>query len=429
LLLPPFSGICPGEYEPDPDQKNKVSVVLEFHILEFHGHFTRFGGAHFDQGGLCMKRCFWLTLACLVLGLGLTAGSVSAKDIRIGVMCPLTGSWASEGQDMKQIVELLADEVNAEGGVLGKKIEIVVEDDAGDPRSAALAAQRLSTKDVVAVIGTYGSSITEASQNIYDEAGIIQVATGSTAVRLSEKGLEKFFRTSPRDDEQGKVAAKTLMTKGFKKVAILHDNTSYAKGLADETKSILDANNVNIVFFEALTPKEQDYSSILTNLKSADPDVVFFTGYYPEAGLLLRQKMEMNWPVPMIGGDATNNSDLVKIAGKDAAEGFMFLSPPLPQDLAQPDAKSFLDAYKAKYNALPASIWSVLAGDAFKVIVEAIKQTKSEDPDALAAYLHDKLENYPGLTGEISFNEKGDRVGDLYRVYEVDAAGNFVLLP
>ncbi|NCC24638.1 MAG: branched-chain amino acid ABC transporter substrate-binding protein [Deltaproteobacteria bacterium] len=376
-----------------------------------------------------MKRRMVFVLVSLILALGLGAGSSLAAEIKIGVMCPLTGSWASEGQDMKQIVELLADELNAAGGLLGKQVTVVVEDDAGDPRSAALAAQRLSTKGVTAVIGTYGSSVTEASQNIYDEAGIVQVATGSTAVRLSEKGLAKFFRTSPRDDEQGKVAAKTIMDKGFKNVAILHDNTSYAKGLADETKAILDANGVKIAFFDALTPKEQDYSAILTNLKAANPDVIFFTGYYPEAGLLLRQKKEMNWLVPMLGGDATNNSDLVKIAGKEPAQGFMFLSPPLPQDLDRADAKAFLASYQAKFKAMPVSIWSVLAGDAFNVIVEAIAKTGSEDPATIASYLKEKLDKYPGLTGDISFNEKGDRIGDLYRVYEVDAAGNFVLLP
>jgi branched-chain amino acid transport system substrate-binding protein len=356
-------------------------------------------------------------------------GPAFADTIKIGLMAPLTGSWASEGQDMKQIVELLADEVNAAGGVLGKKVEIVAEDDAGDPRSAALAAQRLVTQDIAAVIGTYGSSITEASQNIYDEYELIQVATGSTAIRLTEKGLKYFFRTSPRDDEQGKVAAKVLAQKGYKKIAVLHDNTSYAKGLADETRKLLEAQGTEIVFFEALTPGERDYTAILTKLKGAEPDVIFFTGYYPEAGMLLRQKMEMKWDVPMIGGDATNNSDLVKIAGKEAAAGFYFLSPPVPQDLDAPEARAFMDAYRKKYDAVPGSVWAVLAGDAFRVLVAAIEKSGSTKTEDMAAYLHESLKDYPGLTGKISFNEKGDRVGDLYRLYQVDATGEFVLQP
>jgi len=374
------------------------------------------------------RRLFWIGLGVvftLILGLN----GAWAKSIKIGLMCPLTGSWASEGQDMKKIVELLAEDINAQGGLLGADVEIVVEDDGGDPRTAALAAQRLATQDIVGVIGTYGSSVTEASQNIFDEFKIIQIANGSTAIRLTEKGLKYFFRTCPRDDEQGRVAVKNLEKMGFKRIAILHDNTTYSKGLADEAKSLLEEKGLKIVFYDALTPGERDYSAILTKLKAAKPEVVFFTGYYPEAGLLLRQKKEMNWNVPFIGGDATNNPDLVKIAGKDAAEGFYFLSPPVPQDLDSKEAKEFLAAYVKKYGSAPGSVWAVLSGDAFLAIAEAIKGTKSTDPDRLADYLHNELKDMPGLTGKISFNAKGDRVGDLYRLYRVDADGKFVLQP
>ncbi len=366
----------------------------------------------------------------VVLLLCFAAGSaMAAETIKIGLMAPLTGSWASEGKDMEQIVTLLAEETNKAGGLLGRQVEIISADDGGDPKTAALAAQRLSTQGVVAVIGTYGSSITEASQNIFDESEIVQVANGSTAIRLSEKGLKYFFRTSPRDDEQGKVAVKTILGMGFKKIAILHDNTTYSKGLADEAKTLLEKEKVKLVFFDALTPGERDYNTILTKIKADGPDVVFFTGYYPEAGLLLRQKMEMGWNVPFIGGDATNNPDLVKIAGKDAAKGFYFLSPPVPQDLPSREAKSFMAAYKKKYNGAPGSVWAVLSGDGFNVLAAAIKAAKATDSKAIADYLHKDLKDLPGLTGKISFDAKGDRVGDLYRVYVVDGDGNFLLQP
>jgi branched-chain amino acid transport system substrate-binding protein len=368
-------------------------------------------------------------LLALMISLVFIAPTLAADALKVGLMAPLTGAWASEGQDMKQIVELLADELNAAGGVNGMMVEVLTEDDGGDPRTAALAAQRLSTQGIVAVIGTYGSAVTEASQGIYDEAGIPQVANGSTAIRLSEKGLDFFMRTCPRDDEQGLVAYKALKDGGYKAIAILHDNSSYAKGLADEAKGLLEKDGANIVFYDALTPKENDYTAILTKMKATNPDVVFFTGYYGEAGLLLRQKMEMNWNVPFLGGDATNNPDLVKIAGKEAAAGFRFLSPPVPGDLDTPEAKAFMDAYMKKYNGAPGSVWAVLAGDGFRVIVEAAKATESADPAKMVAYLKNDLKEFPGLTGQISFDEKGDRVGDLYRVYEVNADGMFVLQP
>ena len=367
-----------------------------------------------------MKKCLLFALAaCLVANM---AGA--ADTVKIGLMAPLTGSWASEGQEMKQIVELLAEEVNAKGGVLGKQVELITEDDGGDPKTAALAAQKLSTQGVVAVIGTYGSSVTEASQTIYDENQIVQIANGSTAVRLTEKGLQYFFRTSTRDDEQGRVAAQTVEKKGWKKVAILHDNTTYAKGLADEAKALLEGK-VEIVFYDALTPGERDYTAILTKLKAAGPDGIFFTGYYPEAGLLLKQKQEMGWDAPFLGGDATNNPDLLKVAG-DTAEGYLFLSPPVPQDLPSDEAKAFLSAYAAKYNGTtPGSIWAVLSGDGFRVAVAAIEATGGTDAAKIAEYMHAGKE-FIGLTGTLSFNEKGDRVGELYKVYSV-TGGKFVL--
>jgi branched-chain amino acid transport system substrate-binding protein len=350
-----------------------------------------------------------------------TSPAAAAETIKIGLMAPLTGSWASEGQEMKRNVELLAGELNAKGGLLGKQVEVVVEDDGGDPRTASLAAQRLSTKGVVAVIGTYGSAVTEASQTILDEAGLIQVANGSTAVRLTEKGLKYFFRTCPRDDEQGRVGAMVIEKSKAKKIAILHDSSAYSKGLADEIAAILKAKNANVVFFDALTPKEQDYSAILTKLKAAGPDVVFFTGYYPEAGLLLKQKRQMGWNVPFIGGDAINNPDLVKIAGKEAAEGFRFLSPPVPE------AKAYVVSYQKKFGEAPSSIYGVLAGDGFRVVAKAIEATKSTSADKLREYLTGGLKAFPGFTGQIEFNKKGDRVGELYRVYQVAKDGSFTL--
>ncbi|WP_242393735.1 branched-chain amino acid ABC transporter substrate-binding protein [Anaeromyxobacter oryzisoli] len=358
----------------------------------------------------------------------LAFGSARAADaIKIGLMAPLTGSWASEGQEMKRNVELLAAEQNARGGLLGKRVEIVVEDDGGDPRTASLAAQRLTTRGVVAVVGTYGSAVTEATQAILDEAGIVQVANGSTAVRLTEKRLKYFFRTCPRDDEQGRVGAAVLEKGGAKRIALLHDSSAYAKGLADEIAATLRAHRANVVFFDALTPKEQDYSAILTRLKAAKPDVVFFTGYYPEAGLLLKQKRQMGWKVPFIGGDAVNNPDLVKIAGKDAAAGFRFLSPPVPKDLDTAEARAYVASYRKRYGEAPSSIYGVLAADGFRVIAKAIETSRSTDPDKLRQVLVGGLKDFPGFTGKIAFNGKGDRVGELYRVYEVSPSGSFVL--
>ena len=371
------------------------------------------------------KILFLLSLAALLV----PCTGVAAQSVKIGLMAPLTGSFASEGQDMQKLVELLAQEVNKAGGINGTPVELVVEDDGSIPRSAANAANRLVSKGVQFVVGTYGSAVTEASQDVYDEAGVVQVATGSTSIRLTDKGFKRFFRTCPRDDEQGRVAAETMAALGFAKIALLHDNSAYSKGLAEEALGILkEQGKVQIIFYDALQPNERDYSAILTKIKGVNPDAILFTGYYPEAGMLLRQMAEMKWKVPMVGGDAANNKGLVPIAGVAAAKGYRFISPPMPGDLNSPKAKQFLDAYEAKYGAAPSSIWSVIAGDAFNVLVAAIA-AKGPDPAAVADYLRNDLKNFEGLSGPISFSPQGDRVGDLYRLYEVDANGEFILQP
>lgn len=365
-----------------------------------------------------------LALTALALFL---ASPALAEDIKIGLMCPLTGKWASEGQDMKNVVSLLVDQANAKGGINGRPIKLYVEDDAGDPRTAALAAQKLASSGVVAVIGTYGSAVTEASQNILDEAEIPQIGTGSTSVRLTEKGLPLFLRTCPRDDAQGKAAAQVIARGNYQRVAILHDNSSYAKGLAEETAAELKQRSIPVIFMDALTPGERDYTAILTSLKAANPDLILYTGYYPETGMLLRQKKEMGWDVPMMGGDAANHQDLVKIAGNQAATGYFFISPPLPQDLASPLAQDFLNTYREKYHSLPVSVWAVLAGDAFKALETALATGAANGEDlvkALKANAH-----IPGLSGELGFDAKGDRIGEFYRTYVVDNAGNFQLQP
>lgn len=373
-----------------------------------------------------MKKLLYLPASLIFLALSVLPAF--GAPIKIGLMAPLTGSYASEGQDMQKLVTMQVEELNKNGGIHGTLVELIVEDDGSAPRSAANAANRLVSKGIKYVIGTYGSAVTEASQDIYDEAGVIQIATGSTATRLTAKGYERFFRTCPHDDDQGRVAATTLSKLGFKKIALLHDNTAYAKGLAEATKAAIKKDGIiDIIFYDALQPNERDYSTILTKLKNISPEAIMFTGYYPEAGMLLRQITEMKWSVPLIGGDGANNRDLVKIAGVDAAYGYRFISPPMPEDLDTLAAKNFLASYTKKYTTTPSSIWSVVAGDAFSVLVKAL-QEKGDDPAAVAAYLH-TLKNFEGLTGQVGFDDKGDRIGDLYRLYETDNNGSFILQP
>ena len=366
---------------------------------------------------------FVLLLSCCFTG----ATVIWAEPIKIGLLGPMTGPLANEGQQMKQVVQLLAEDLNASGGLLGNKVEIVIADDEGVPQIGISAAEKLVKQGVVAVIGSSPSPVTAAVQDVFNKAKVIQITNASTTVPLTEKGIETFFRICPRDDEQAEAALEVITEKGYKRVAILHDNTLYSKGFARDARARLEAAQFEITFHDALPPSRGEYKEILTRIKKTNPDVVLFTGYYPEAAGLLRQKREMHWNMPFIGGDASHNPDLVNIAGKKAVAGFQFLSLPRPENLPSPEAKEFLAEFKKQYSHRVSSIYALLAGDAFKVIALAIERTNSTAPEKIADYLHDKLENYQGLTGVISFDQKGDREGVVFVNYRLNDRGKAVL--
>ncbi|HHY94732.1 MAG TPA: branched-chain amino acid ABC transporter substrate-binding protein [Firmicutes bacterium] len=378
-----------------------------------------------------MKRVVIVTLVlALAVSLGACAGKPAEKPtVKIGVQEALTGDWAYEGQGILNAVQMLADQVNQAGGLLdGRQVEIIPGDNKSDAKESALSAQKLINSGVVAVIGSYGSTVTEAAQKLYDEKGIVHVATASTAVRLTEHGFKRFFRVCPSDDKQSYTAADLIVKGlGYKKVAVVHDNTTYAKGLADWTKKYLEEMGATVVLFDALTPKEKDYGAILTKVKNAQPEVFFYAGYYPEAALLLRQMVDIGLKVPLVTDDAANNPELVRLAGVEFAKGTLIVTPPQPADLQYPEAKKFMDDFKAKYGKAPESIWHCMGADAFRVIVEAVKKTNSDDPAKIADYLHQELKDFPGVTGPIpGFDEKGERTGSAYHVYVVNDKGEIV---
>ena len=358
-------------------------------------------------------------------GAGGGAGG-GGDTIVIGVQGPFTGDYAAEGKGFRQAIELLKEQVNAEGGVLGKQVEVIYEDDKGQPNESTLAAQKLVSRDVIAVIGSYNSTATEAAQQVYADAGILHITPSSTATHLTEKGLKNFFRMAFLDSAQGQFAADLLVDElGAKKVAIIHDNSSYAKGLADWTQRFLEQKGAEVIV-DAINPQESDYSAVLTNVKNANPDAIYFTGYFSQAGLLVKQARDLGITVPIAAGNASNNDEVIKTAGA-AAEGFITTTEPAPADLPYEEARRFVEDYKAKYNEDPVSIWTAMAADCFRVILEAIEKTQSTDPTKLAEYLRNDLEDFPGITGPITFDDKGDREGTVYAAYQVKD-GRFTLL-
>lgn len=377
-----------------------------------------------------------MIMGVVVLSLVLTGPSVvGAKEpLVIGLQAPITGPWAYEGQMAKQSCEIAAQLINQKGGILGgRMIEVRVVDDEGQPKTGALAATKLvGQKDVVAVVSTYGSSVCEPASNIYEKFKKVNIGYGVTAVRLTQRNMKYFFRTCGRDDSQAEFFAKVAKERfNAKRIAIMHDNTAFGKGLAEDTKrglkQMIDSGETQIVYYDAITPGEKDFHVLLTELRESKPDLWYFTGYYAEAALLVNQAREIGIKCPFVGGNAAINNEFVKIAGLSVAKGCFMTNEPLPSDLPSTEAREFLKAYKDKFGEIPSSPWPVYAADALNIIAHAVNKSGSTDADVLSDYLRNKVNGVPGVTGPIGFTEQGDREGVPFYLYVVDAQGRIVI--
>ncbi|MEM5327183.1 branched-chain amino acid ABC transporter substrate-binding protein [Paraburkholderia sp. JHI2823] len=345
-----------------------------------------------------------LSLAALVPGLG------QAQTIKIGVPVPLSGSSAAAGTDIVNGAKLAAAKINAAGGVLGKQIELVPEDDACDAQTAVQAAQKLVDAGVVAVAGGYCSSAALPELTAFHRAGIPYVLDASTNPKLTEMGYDNVFRTIGRDDEQGPFAANFMKNSlHVKRAAVIDDNTTYAKGLAQNTVESLKKMGVDVVYADSITPGQMDYSPTLTKVASLKPDVIYYTGYFSEAGLLVKEARQVGLKMTFMGGDGTNDPTLMKTAGP-AADGMIITTAPLAQFLA--GAHDYVDQYNKSYGQGPGP-YSVYEYDAVGVTAKAIADAKSTKPADISAALH-KITNYAGATGTIGFNPKGDRSRAVY---------------
>jgi branched-chain amino acid transport system substrate-binding protein len=362
-------------------------------------------------------------------------GVITAEEpVVIAVQAPITGSWAFEGQMAVQSCKVAAELINNKGGILGgRMIEVREFDDSSTPKDGALAATKMvSQKDIVGAVSTYGSPTVEASSNIFEKRKLINIAYGATFVGLSQKNRKYFFRTCGRDDAQGIFFAEFVPKEfGAKRIAIVHNNTTFAIGVAEETtkalKPLLDSGEVEIVFYDAVNPDDKDFTPILTKLRESKPDVFYYTGHYPEGALIARQSKDVGIDCVFVGSNAVINDDFIKIAGVEVAKGWLMTQEPMPSELPYPESKEFLQAYKDKYGEIPSSPWPIYAADALNIIAYAVDKTGSTDPDVLADYLHNEVNGVPGVTGPIGFTEQGDREGVPYLMYVVNEKGEFTL--
>jgi branched-chain amino acid transport system substrate-binding protein len=347
------------------------------------------------------------------------AGAAAQAQIRIATVGPMTGSYAAVGAQMKAGAEQAVADINKAGGVNGQQLVLEVGDDACDPRQAVSVANQMASRKVALVAGHYCSGSSIPASKVYAEEGVLQISPASTNPAYTDKGSWNTFRVCGRDDQQGLVAGKYLATtfKG-KKVAILHDNSAYGKGLADETKKSLNANGLTETLYAAYTPGERDYSAIVSRMKQAGVEVIYVGGYHTETGLIARQAKEQGMNVTMVGGDALVTNEFWQIAGP-AGENTLMTFPSDPRK--RPTAAAAVAEFKAK--GFDPEGYTLYTYGAIQIWAEAAKKANSVDGKKVADTLKGG-QAWDSVLGPISFDKKGDITTADY-VFYVWKNGNY----
>ncbi len=355
-------------------------------------------------------------LSKIFLAMALTGAasySLAADTIRIGLAGPVTGPVAQYG-DMQFIgAEMAIEQINKAGGVNGAQLQGVRYDDACDPKQAVAVANKIVNDNVKFVVGHLCSSSTQPASDIYEDEGILMITAASTSPDITSRGYELIFRTIGLDSLQGPTAGNFIADHvNPKNVAVIHDKQQYGEGIATAVKQTLESKNIKVGLFEGINAGDKDFSSLIAKLKREGVDFVYYGGYHPELGLLLRQSKEKGLNVRFMGPEGVGNSEISAIAGP-ASEG-MYVT--LPKSFDQdPRNKELVDAFKAKKQD-PSGPFVFPAYAAVQVIAEGIEKAGSTDTDKVAEALRSNSFDTP--TGVLEFDEKGDLKNFNFVVYE-----------
>lgn len=347
-----------------------------------------------------MKKALYASVA---LVFGATLSSAAFADITIATAGPMTGQYASFGAQMKAGAEQAVEDINAAGGVNGEKLVLEIGDDACDPRQAVSVANQLSGRRVALVAGHFCSGSSIPARDVYAEEGVLQISPASTNPRFTDEGKWNTFRVCGRDDQQGQVAGRWMaQNMRDRRIAILHDNSAYGRGLAEETKKALNAAGVQEALFSAYTPGERDYSAIVSRMQQANIGVVYVGGYHTESGLILRQSRERGMNLTLIGGDALVTNEFWQITGA-AGEGTLMTFSSDPR--RRPSAAEVVQRFRAR-NVDPEG-YVLYTYAAIQIWAAAAARSNGTDPRRIAALLKSGGP-WQSVLGEISFTDKGD---------------------
>lgn len=368
------------------------------------------------------KKSIFLIAIMLIMSFILTAcgsGGGNGDEIVIGHAGPMTGDSAQFGDMKNKAIQLAIDEVNENGGIDGKKVKLITEDDTGNPKEAPNVAQKLAqNNDVLSVIGHWNSSCTLAARGIYDAAGIPLLAD-SVNKSLTDGTTKYSYRISLTDTVQAESLAKyAYETMGKRKAAIMYTANDFGTGLMEDFKRAFEEIGGEVVASETyFEGQSKDFSPQLTKIKGQDPDLMFVAGYYVETALIAQQAKEMGFDVQMLGTEGISSDELIKLGG-DAVEGIVFAGFFHP-DIEYPGTKEFVTQFREKYDRDP-DTYAALAYDSAKLIFTGVEE-KGATREGIIEFL-EGVEDFPGVAGPISFDDENNVIRNIVVLTVKDGA-------
>lgn len=342
--------------------------------------------------------------ACGDSGTETSGDAAGDNTIKMGVAGPLTGPNAAFGAQLKNGATQAVEDINAAGGLNGKQIELVFEDDVSDPKQGVSVANKMAGEGVKFIVGHFNSGVSIPASEIYNENGMLMVTPASTNPKITDRKLWNVFRVCGRDDQQGTVAGQYIAKNlADKKIAIVHDKTPYGKGLADETKKALNAAGIQEVIYEGINIGEKDLSALIAKMKDAGAELVYFGGVHTEGGLIARQMRDHALNATLMSGDGIATDEFASIAGAEAAVGTLMTFAPDPRK--RPEASEALKKLEEK--GISTEAYTLYSYAVVQILKQAAEAIKSTDPKKVAEQMRSGQE-FDTVIGKIAFDAKGD---------------------
>ena len=365
-------------------------------------------------------------IAAAAFATAIGASAAQAQNLNIATAGPMTGEYAAFGDQMRHGAQRAVLDINAKGGVLGKNLALSIGDDACDPKQAVAVANDFVSKGIIFVAGHFCSGSSIPASSVYHEEGIMQMTPASTNPKFTEDpaaaGWGTVFRTCGRDDQQGAFAGPWIAQhfKG-KNVAVIDDKSTYGKGLADLTRTAMNAAGMKEVLDDEITAGDKDYSALVSKLKAANIDVIYFGGYHPEAALIVKQSREQGLNAQLLSGDSLNTQEFATLAGA-AADGVMFTNAAEARNL--PSAKDVVDEFRK--DGFEPEGYTLSTYAAIQVWSQAVTKAGTTDAKKVADTL--RSQTWDTVIGKLGFDAKGDLTSSTY-VWYVFKDGKYTEAP